>query len=309
MAADDELPRSIFVNDSAEPQQQVRLPLEQQHEQGQEQEEEKQHEQGQEQEEEKQHEHGQEQEEEKQHEQGQEQEEEKPRAVQEQEGSQQSCSGSRGRLYKGSSPEPVEVMWVEHPPGSHYYFATGAQAFGTAKPSRQANVRVNAIAEPLVKHVTKRSDEIFKEAQTLLPGGVNSPVRAFRSVGGQPIVFDRVKGAYAWDVDSNKYIDYNVMAKMVIERVPSVEMVRFVSSGTEACLSVLRLMRAYTKREKILKFVGCYHGHADSFLVKAGSGVATLGLPDSPGDDVMHDGSLGRACYSGMVEHVIAVTM
>ncbi|KAL6764306.1 glutamate-1-semialdehyde 2,1-aminomutase, chloroplastic [Haematococcus lacustris] len=196
----------------------------------------------------------------------------------------------------------------------------GAQAFGTARPSRQANVRVNAIAEPLVKHVTKRSDEIFKEAQTLLPGGVNSPVRAFRSVGGQPIVFDRVKGAYAWDVDNNKYIDYvgswgpaivghahdevneavikqlqkgasfgapceleNVMAKMVIERVPSVEMVRFVSSGTEACLSVLRLMRAYTKREKILKFVGCYHGHADSFLVKAGSGVATLGLPDSPG--------------------------
>ncbi len=75
----------------------------------------------------------------------------------------------------------------------------------------------------------------------------------------------------------------NVLAKMVIERVPSVEMVRFVSSGTEACLSVLRLMRAYTKREKIIKFVGCYHGHADSFLVKAGSGVATLGLPDSPG--------------------------
>lgn len=75
----------------------------------------------------------------------------------------------------------------------------------------------------------------------------------------------------------------NVLAKMVIERVPSVEMVRFVSSGTEACLSVLRLMRAYTKREKVIKFVGCYHGHADSFLVKAGSGVATLGLPDSPG--------------------------
>ncbi len=158
------------------------------------------------------------------------------------------------------------------------------------------------------------------EAKTLLPGGVNSPVRAFRSVGGNPIVFDRVKGAYAYDVDGNKYIDYvgswgpaivghandevneaikaqvdkgtsfgapceleNVLAKMVIERVPSVEMVRFVSSGTEACLSVLRLMRAFTGREKIVKFVGCYHGHADSFLVKAGSGVATLGLPDSPG--------------------------
>lgn len=158
------------------------------------------------------------------------------------------------------------------------------------------------------------------EAMELLPGGVNSPVRAFRSVGGSPIVFDRVKGAYAWDVDGNKYIDYigswgpaivgaaddevnaeliaqvakgtsfgapceleNVLAKAVIARVPSVEMVRFVSSGTEACLSVLRLMRAYTGREKVLKFVGCYHGHGDSFLVKAGSGVATLGLPDSPG--------------------------
>lgn len=158
------------------------------------------------------------------------------------------------------------------------------------------------------------------EARTLIPGGVNSPVRAFRSVGGNPIVFDRVKGPYCYDVDGNKYVDYigswgpaivgaandevnavlkeqiekgtsfgapgpleNVLAKMVIDRVPSVEMVRFVSSGTEACLSVLRLMRAFTKREKVIKFVGCYHGHADSFLVKAGSGVATLGLPDSPG--------------------------
>jgi glutamate-1-semialdehyde 2,1-aminomutase len=181
-------------------------------------------------------------------------------------------------------------------------------------------VRVNAVAAPAKPLVTTRSEEVFKEAQELLPGGVNSPVRAFRSVGGGPIVFDRVKDAYCWDVDGNKYIDYvgswgpaicghghpevnealkaqidkgtsfgapceleNVLAKMVIDRVPSVEMVRFVSSGTEACLSVLRLMRAYTKREKIIKFVGCYHGHADSFLVKAGSGVITLGLPDSPG--------------------------
>jgi glutamate-1-semialdehyde 2,1-aminomutase len=167
---------------------------------------------------------------------------------------------------------------------------------------------------------TTKKQKIMAEARELLPGGVNSPVRAFRSVGGNPIVFDRVKGPYCWDVDGNKYVDYigswgpaivgaandevnavlkeqiekgtsfgapgpleNVLAKMVIERVPSVEMVRFVSSGTEACLSVLRLMRAYTKREKVIKFVGCYHGHADSFLVKAGSGVATLGLPDSPG--------------------------
>lgn len=182
-------------------------------------------------------------------------------------------------------------------------------------------VFVHAVAAAeRTKLVTTKSEEIFKEAQELLPGGVNSPVRAFKSVGGQPIIFDRVKGAYCYDVDGNKYIDYvgswgpaivghaneevnaalreqiekgtsfgapcaleNEMAKMVIERVPCVEMVRFCSSGTEACLSVLRLMRAFTKREKVMKFVGCYHGHADSFLVKAGSGVATLGLPDSPG--------------------------
>ncbi len=167
---------------------------------------------------------------------------------------------------------------------------------------------------------TTRSEEIFAAAQKLMPGGVSSPVRAFKSVGGQPLVFDRVKGAYAWDVDNNQYIDYigtwgpaicghahpdvikaiqlaaekgtsfgapcyneNVLAEMVIDAVPSIEMVRFVNSGTEACMAVLRLMRAYTGREKIIKFEGCYHGHADMFLVKAGSGVATLGLPDSPG--------------------------
>ena len=167
---------------------------------------------------------------------------------------------------------------------------------------------------------TSKSEEIFSAAQKLMPGGVSSPVRAFKSVGGQPIVFDRVEGAYIWDVDSNPYIDYvgtwgpaicghaheeviaalkealekgtsfgapcaleNVLAEMVIEAVPSIEMVRFVNSGTEACMSVLRLMRAFTNREKVIKFEGCYHGHADMFLVKAGSGVATLGLPDSPG--------------------------
>lgn len=167
---------------------------------------------------------------------------------------------------------------------------------------------------------TTKSDEIFAAAQKLMPGGVSSPVRAFKSVGGQPVVFDRVKGAYIWDVDENKYIDYvgtwgpaicghahpevinalkealekgtsfgapcfleNVLAEMVIDAVPSIEMVRFVNSGTEACISVLRLMRAYTGRNKVIKFEGCYHGHGDMFLVKAGSGVATLGLPDSPG--------------------------
>merc|ERR1711871_587854 len=158
------------------------------------------------------------------------------------------------------------------------------------------------------------------EARTLMPGGVSSPVRAFSSVGGEPVVFEKVNGAYAWDVDGNKYIDYvgtwgpsivghanpevldllkttmekgtsfgapgpleNELAKMVIDAVPSVEMVRFTNSGTEACMGMLRLARAYTGRETIIKFDGCYHGHADSFLVQAGSGVATLGLPDSPG--------------------------
>lgn len=167
---------------------------------------------------------------------------------------------------------------------------------------------------------TTRSEEIFAAAQKLMPGGVNSPVRAFKSVGGQPLVIDRVKDAYMWDVDGNRYIDYigtwgpaicghahsevikaiqeaaekgtsfgapcyleNVLAEMVIDAVPSIEMVRFVNSGTEACMAVLRLMRAFTGREKVIKFEGCYHGHADMFLVKAGSGVATLGLPDSPG--------------------------
>ncbi len=167
---------------------------------------------------------------------------------------------------------------------------------------------------------TTKSQEIFAAAQNLMPGGVSSPVRAFKSVGGQPIVFDHVKGAYIWDVDGNQYIDYvgtwgpaicghahpdviaalkaalekgtsfgapcaleNTLAEMVIAAVPSIEMVRFVNSGTEACMAVLRLMRAFTKREKVIKFEGCYHGHADMFLVKAGSGVATLGLPDSPG--------------------------
>jgi glutamate-1-semialdehyde 2,1-aminomutase len=167
---------------------------------------------------------------------------------------------------------------------------------------------------------TTKSQEIFAAAQNLMPGGVSSPVRAFKSVGGQPIVFDRVKGAYIWDVDGNQYIDYvgtwgpaicghahpeviaalhgalekgtsfgapsvleNILAEMVINAVPSIEMVRFVNSGTEACMAVLRLMRAFTGRDKLIKFEGCYHGHADMFLVKAGSGVATLGLPDSPG--------------------------
>lgn len=167
---------------------------------------------------------------------------------------------------------------------------------------------------------TTKSDSILEEARKLMPGGVSSPVRAFNSVDGGPVVFEKVKGSKAWDVDGNEYIDYvgswgpaivgaaneevndalaealkngtsfgapstmeNTLAKMVIDAVPSVEMVRFVNSGTEACMSVVRLMRAFTKRDKLIKFSGCYHGHADMYLVQAGSGVLTLGLPDSPG--------------------------
>lgn len=165
-----------------------------------------------------------------------------------------------------------------------------------------------------------KSEKAFKEAKKVLPGGVNSPVRAFNSVDASPVFMDHGKGAYITDVDGNEYIDYVLswgplilghadpavvnaitkaalkgtsfgtpteieteLAKLVIERVPSIEIVRMVSSGTEATMSAIRLARGYTKREKILKFEGSYHGHGDSLLIKAGSGVATLGLPDSPG--------------------------
>lgn len=167
---------------------------------------------------------------------------------------------------------------------------------------------------------TSQSEALFQQAQTLIPGGVNSPVRAFRGVGGTPRFIERGQGAYIWDADGNRYLDLvlswgplilghapeavvkaitetaargtsygaptrieNEVAALVIEMVPAVEMIRFVNSGTEACMSALRLARAYTGREKIIKFEGCYHGHADMLLVQAGSGVATLGLPDSPG--------------------------
>jgi glutamate-1-semialdehyde 2,1-aminomutase len=166
----------------------------------------------------------------------------------------------------------------------------------------------------------EKSKTAFLEAKQLMPGGVNSPVRAFKSVKMDPIFMARGKGSKIYDIDGNEYIDYvlswgplihghanervvealkrvtelgtsfgaptlaeNELAKLVIERVPSVEIVRMVSSGTEATMSALRLARGYTGRNKILKFEGCYHGHGDSLLIKAGSGVATLGLPDSPG--------------------------
>ncbi len=167
---------------------------------------------------------------------------------------------------------------------------------------------------------TTRSQAAFAEAQQLMPGGVNSPVRAFRSVGGSPVFFARAQGARLWDIDDNSYLDYvgswgpailghafaptieaicqaaplgtsfgaptlleTQMAQAVIDRVPSIEKVRFVNSGTEAVMSALRLARAFTGRPIIIKFAGCYHGHTDALLVKAGSGATTLGIPDSAG--------------------------
>ncbi len=167
---------------------------------------------------------------------------------------------------------------------------------------------------------TARSEALYQAALSLFPGGVNSPVRAFRAVGGMPRFIARGQGAYVEDVDGNRYIDYVLsygplilghahpavvealaqaaaegtsygapteaevkLAQRIQRAMPSVEKVRFVNSGTEATMSALRLARAYTGREKIVKFAGCYHGHADALLVRAGSGVATLGLPDSPG--------------------------
>ncbi|WP_226535311.1 glutamate-1-semialdehyde 2,1-aminomutase [Fictibacillus halophilus] len=166
----------------------------------------------------------------------------------------------------------------------------------------------------------EKSIAAFKEAKAYMPGGVNSPVRAFKSVNMDPVFMERGKGSKIYDIDGNEYIDYVLswgplilghadeavvkalketaergtsfgapnemeteLAKLVIDRVPSIEVVRMVNSGTEATMSALRLARGYTGRSKIVKFEGCYHGHGDSLLIKAGSGVATLGLPDSPG--------------------------
>lgn len=166
----------------------------------------------------------------------------------------------------------------------------------------------------------QNSTSEYQKACNIIPGGVNSPVRAFKSVGGNPILIERGKGSRIFDIDGNEYIDYvsswgpmllghayqpivdavsrqallgtsfgaptlleTKMAELIVEMVPSVEMVRMVNSGTEATMSAIRLARGFTKRSKILKFAGCYHGHGDSFLIKAGSGAVTLGLPDSPG--------------------------
>ncbi len=168
--------------------------------------------------------------------------------------------------------------------------------------------------------IYKRSSALFVEAQTVIPGGVNSPVRAFKSVGGDPIFVKEAKGAYLYDEDGRTLIDYinswgpmilghayqpvvdavvskaqkgtsfgmpteieTDIARLAIEMVPGIDKIRFVNSGTEACMSAIRLARGFTNREKIIKFSGCYHGHSDSFLIQAGSGAVTFGTPNSPG--------------------------
>ena len=166
----------------------------------------------------------------------------------------------------------------------------------------------------------KRSSKLFKSAQAVIPGGVNSPVRAFKAVGGTPVFVERAKGAYLYDVDGNKLIDYisswgpmilghaydpvinavksradlgtsfgmptaleTQIAELAIDMVPNIDKICFVNSGTEACMSAVRLARGVTNREKIIKFTGCYHGHSDAFLIQAGSGAVTFGSPSSPG--------------------------
>ena len=166
----------------------------------------------------------------------------------------------------------------------------------------------------------QRSSELFRQAQTVIPGGVNSPVRAFTAVGGTPIFVESAKGAYLYDADGNTLIDYinswgpmilghahppvveavvekakkgtsfgmptaieTEIASLAVQMVPGIEKIRFVNSGTEACMSAVRLARGYTKKDKIIKFAGCYHGHSDSFLIQAGSGAVTFGTPNSPG--------------------------
>lgn len=190
------------------------------------------------------------------------------------------------------------------------------------------------------KKSTKKSSSLFRSAKKFIPGGVNSPVRAFSAVGGKPLFIKKASGSKITDADNNTYIDYIgswgpmivghahpsvtkaltravsrgtsfgaptelevTLAEMTIEAYPSMDMVRFVSSGTEATMSALRLARAYTGRDKIIKFEGCYHGHGDSLLVKAGSGAATLGIPSSPGVPV----ALARNTLNARYNHLDSV--
>jgi glutamate-1-semialdehyde 2,1-aminomutase len=199
-----------------------------------------------------------------------------------------------------------------------------------------------------------RSQALFEQAQAHIPGGVNSPVRAFRHVGGTPVFFKKAKGAYAWDEDNNKFIDYVGswgpmilghahddilkavcdtavhglsfgaptaaevdMANLICKLVPSMDMVRMTSSGTEATMSAIRLARGYTGRDKIVKFEGCYHGHGDSLLVKAGSGMLTMGVPSSPGVPAglanetitlsYNDSEQVKACFAEVGEQIACI--
>ncbi len=168
--------------------------------------------------------------------------------------------------------------------------------------------------------IYKRSSALFAEAEKVIPGGVNSPVRAFKGVGGTPVFVKEAKGAYLYDEDGNRLVDYinswgpmilghafepvvnavvekakkgtsfgmpteieTQIAELAVSMVPNIDKIRFVNSGTEACMSAVRLARGYTGKDKIIKFAGCYHGHSDSFLIQAGSGASTFGTPNSPG--------------------------
>ena len=193
--------------------------------------------------------------------------------------------------------------------------------------------------------IYKRSSALFAEAQKVIPGGVNSPVRAFKAVGGEPIFVEKAKGAYLYDADGNRLIDYinswgpmilghayepvvkaivekaklgtsfgmptqieTQIAELAISMVPDIEMIRFVNSGTEACMSAVRLARGYTNKDKIIKFAGCYHGHSDSFLIQAGSGAVTFGSPNSPGvtKGTAKDTLLARYNDLDHVEEIVA---
>jgi glutamate-1-semialdehyde 2,1-aminomutase len=191
----------------------------------------------------------------------------------------------------------------------------------------------------------QRSSQLFAEAEQVIPGGVNSPVRAFKSVGGTPIFIAKAKGAYLYDEDGNRYIDYinswgpmilghayqpvveavtqraalgtsfgtptaleTEIAKLAVSMVPNIDKIRFVNSGTEACMSAIRLARGFTSKHKIIKFAGCYHGHSDSFLIQAGSGAVTFGSPNSPGVTLgtAQDTLLAHYNNLAQVEHLFA---
>src|SRR5690606_33183612 len=198
------------------------------------------------------------------------------------------------------------------------------------------------------------SESLFLQAQQHIPGGVNSPVRAFKAVGGTPVFFEKALGAYVWDADGKRYIDYvqswgpmilghthpdvinavietakfglsfgaptereTTLAEKLCQLMPGMDMVRFVSSGTEATMSAIRLARAYTGRDKIIKFEGCYHGHSDSLLIKAGSGALTLGVPSSPGVPAVladhtitldyNDAQQVKDCFASLGEQIACI--